>query len=348
MSSDKVKLILKYYGSWLALIWPAIAIYYFAPYYHNFLSDNGKKVLLDLALVYTFGAPAVYYWLHQGKREIQPSRAYKALCTLKRLAVGYRNYLRRMVSKGFYPAPEVSREEKANLLFMIVKLFFLPLMLNFLFANIDGVHRGVQSINSNGLHLNLQDFNRVLYPFILSLLLVIDTVYFAFGYAVESRLFNNKIVSVDPTFLGWFSCLICYPPFSGLTSNYLPWRANDYVAFHSAGLTTALYVLALALMFIYVAATVALGAKASNLTNRGVVAGWPYSFVRHPAYTSKNLAWWLTIIPIFSPTVALSMAGWSFIYFLRSVTEERHLMMSDNGYKEYAKAVRWRFIPGLL
>ncbi len=44
-------------------------------------------------------------------------------------------------------------------------------------------------------------------------------------------------------------------------------------------------------------ASIALGFKASNLTNRGIVTHGPYAFVRHPAYAAKNLAWWLGALP---------------------------------------------------
>ena len=43
----------------------------------------------------------------------------------------------------------------------------------------------------------------------------------------------------------------------------------------------------------------------------------------------------------------VSLIGWSAIYVLRAITEERHLLMIDNGYREYARQVRWRFIPGV-
>jgi protein-S-isoprenylcysteine O-methyltransferase Ste14 len=68
--------------------------------------------------------------------------------------------------------------------------------------------------------------------------------------------------------------------------------------------------------------------------------------VRHPAYTAKNLAWWVAILPVFSIPAILSMMAWSGIYFLRAVTEERHLSR-DPDYLEYAKQVRYRFIPGV-
>ena len=89
-----------------------------------------------------------------------------------------------------------------------------------------------------------------------------------------------------------------------------------------------------------------LGTKCSNLTNRGIVTRGPYRFVRHPAYISKNLAWWITLIPIFGFYAFLSMFVWSFVYYLRAITEERHLI-KDLDYQEYCRNVKYRFIPGV-
>ena len=110
---------------------------------------------------------------------------------------------------------------------------------------------------------------------------------------------------------------------------------------------------------IYSWASIALGFKASNLTNRGIVGHGPYAFVRHPAYAAKNLAWWIGALPTLYLLYAmgntrglcyavLALAGWSTIYLLRAITEERHLLLADNGYAQYMARVRWRFIPGVF
>jgi protein-S-isoprenylcysteine O-methyltransferase Ste14 len=40
------------------------------------------------------------------------------------------------------------------------------------------------------------------------------------------------------------------------------------------------------------------------------------------------------------------MSFWSLLYFLRAITEERHLG-NDPDYREYCKKVRYRFVPGV-
>ena len=114
----------------------------------------------------------------------------------------------------------------------------------------------------------------------------------------------------------------------------------------------------IAAVAIYVWATIALGLRASNLTNRGIVGGGPYRWVRHPAYAMKNLALWIAALPALMDAFARSVSLgvwilacvilWTLIYVLRALTEERHLLMIDNGYSEYKTKVRHRFVPGLI
>jgi protein-S-isoprenylcysteine O-methyltransferase Ste14 len=70
--------------------------------------------------------------------------------------------------------------------------------------------------------------------------------------------------------------------------------------------------------------------------------------VRHPAYVAKNVFWWLSLLPIVmdKPMAIVYMTGWSFLYFLRAVTEERHLRL-DPDYVAYCEKVKYRFIPKL-
>ncbi len=101
----------------------------------------------------------------------------------------------------------------------------------------------------------------------------------------------------------------------------------------------------------------ALGFKASNLTHRGIVARGPYALVRHPAYTSKNLAWWIgaisSVTAAFSHSLLdgiqaiASVIGVTMLYVLRALTEEDHLRSVDGECSAYAAKVRYRFIPGL-
>jgi protein-S-isoprenylcysteine O-methyltransferase Ste14 len=109
---------------------------------------------------------------------------------------------------------------------------------------------------------------------------------------------------------------------------------------------------------VYVTATLSLGLRFSNLTNRGIVATGPYRFVRHPAYAAKNLAWWAGMLPWLVATAGqrdaadtawllIGMVAMTSMYLWRASTEERHLG-ADPAYAAYRGRVRWRFIPHVV
>ena len=121
-------------------------------------------------------------------------------------------------------------------------------------------------------------------------------------------------------------------------------------------LNATLCILSLLLIFIYVAASAALFTKGSNLTNRGTVTCFPYNIVRHPAYITKVLGWVIGSIPVVAKILhsehvvkylALYIIGaitMTFIYYVRALTEERHLSR-DPEYRAYMKKVKYQFIP---
>jgi protein-S-isoprenylcysteine O-methyltransferase Ste14 len=186
----------------------------------------------------------------------------------------------------------------------------------------------------------------------------VDVLLFTVGYLVELPTLRNEIRSVDPTLLGWAAALLCYPPFNAITSRVLGYQVSDFPQFDDPTAHLLLNVLLLALMAVYASASVALGLKASNLTHRGIVARGPYAVVRHPAYTCKNMAWWIAAAPLVSAAFAQSLSGgllalasvvaWTMLYVLRAVTEEDHLRSVDGAYAAYSERVRYRFVPGLV
>jgi len=196
------------------------------------------------------------------------------------------------------------------------------------------------------------------YWFVLQLLILIDVFIFTIGYLVESPRLGNEIRSVDPTLLGWAAALVCYAPFNVVVGTLLGPPGSDMPRFGDATVHFSLNALMLALMAFYTWASVALGFKASNLTHRGIVARGPYRLIRHPAYTCKNMAWWIGSIPIVSAAfdqsswqgiqALASVIGWTMLYVLRAVTEEDHLRGVDGDYAAYAAKVRYRFIPGIV
>jgi protein-S-isoprenylcysteine O-methyltransferase Ste14 len=109
--------------------------------------------------------------------------------------------------------------------------------------------------------------------------------------------------------------------------------------------------LILVLIAIYSLSSVAFGIRFSNLTHRGIITSGPYRYTKHPAYFSKNLSWWLIGIPFISATndmlqviqSCLMLMGLNLIYYLRAVTEERHLSW-DETYRAYQRAMEKRGI----
>ena len=289
-------------------------MYLLLPYYRSFMRVETKAVLLVLFALCIFLAPLYYYLT--GKHDSQNKS-----CTALLAA-------RRFISSSWRSHPfQLSAGEKTALLFMVVKFFFIPVMLNFLFANAAAVMR------ANNL-----------YAFLIYAIFGIDTLIFAFGYLFEFSFLQNVVKSVEHTFFGWFVALICYPPFNGIVGRYISSGANDFVDFGSPAITAFMRVLILGFLMLYLAASFALGAKASNLTNRGIVSRFPYSLIRHPAYAGKCAAWWITIIPIINVKFFFGMLFWTLVYYLRAVTEERHLH-HDPHYTAYCHKVRYRFIP---
>ena len=94
---------------------------------------------------------------------------------------------------------------------------------------------------------------------------------------------------------------------------------------------------------IYAWATFAFGIRFSNLTYRGVLTNGPYRFTRHPAYISKNLFWWFSVMPFLvtnsNPVDAIRNTFFLLcvngIYYWRAKTEETHLLGEDEKYREY-------------
>lgn len=185
---------------------------------------------------------------------------------------------------------------------------------------------------------------------LFELLFVIDVQIGTVGYLLTLRPLDAHIRSGNPFLAGWVAALLCYPPFvygfmgdGGMiqyeynTAGWGHWMAgHDLLLWTwSAGLVV--------LTAIYAWATVIFGIRFSNLTYRGVITNGPYRFTRHPAYLSKNLFWWCSVLPflvtsgsyvdMIRNTVFLGCV--SAIYYWRARTEEAHLLGEDAKYREY-------------
>lgn len=222
----------------------------------------------------------------------------------------------------------------------LVKGFFLPLMLG-------GAAEYYRVLREHGV--NFATFGE-LYSTTFNLLLTVDVTFGAIGYLTTFRLTGTQIRSVDQTWLGWVAGICCYAPFSdALLAKRFDYEGaitwSEWLS-HSPILLISWGFVILMLHAIYAWATVSFGIRFSNLTNRGIITTGPYRFFKHPAYLTKNLAWWLMAVPfvavdsygdaLWRCSCLLAING---IYALRAWTEERHLM-SDPVYREYSAWMR--------
>jgi protein-S-isoprenylcysteine O-methyltransferase Ste14 len=254
----------------------------------------------------------------------------------------------------------LSKEDGLALRVVLLKGFFGPLMgMSLMQFCLNAWANGLGMLQVGIPDSGVRDlFDHFGFWFLMQVILLVDVFIFTVGYLIESPRLKNEIRSVDPTWLGWAAALACYPPINTLSGKLLSSPVTDFPQFENTTLHLSLNVTLLLLMAIYASASVALGLKASNLTHRGIVARGPYAVVRHPAYVTKNLAWWIGSIPIVSAgfdmsfmdgiKAVLAMAGWSAVYVLRALTEEDHLRSVDGDYAVYAAKVKFRFVPGIV
>ncbi len=307
---------------------------------------SGDRFLLAAASVYV-ALLALYYLA-----EPTP-RVSKSLCFFQ-------------VVWSFLRAPAaiwrqgLSHGQRLAVLTTLLKGFFGPMMVVSLMDFCMGAWVNALAILATGGlwgHFG-QVFNRHGFWFAMQLILFVDVLVFTVGYLVESPRLGNEIRSVDPTWLGWAVAMVCYPPFNQVTVAVLGSYKSEFPKYDDPTVHLVMNLLLLLLMALYASASVALGLKASNLTYRGMVKRGPYAVVRHPAYTCKNMAWWIGSAPLVAAAFGQSfwlglqalgsVLGWTLIYAMRALTEEDHLRRVDGEYALYAQQVRYRFLPGLL
>ncbi len=315
-----MRVLQKLVAFWTIVAFLVVVYFWLVPVYSSDFYDPFKQAALMVLPFLAVVSP--FYVAYVDRRQIEPEDGYVDL---------YRAITGRM------PA---DRSQLVVLLQgWLVKAFFLPIMFVFLTGNI-------ASTQVSALAGGFSSFDNF-YNLAYDLFYMWDVIPALVGYTLTLRLIDSHIRSVDPTVSGWVVCLVCYPPFwSALTWQYLNYDSDDlywrdFVG-GSAWLTALWGSTILALLVVYVWGTAMFGTRFSNLTHRGILTGGPFRWVKHPAYLSKNITWWLISVPFLTSgdwTVALQscllLAGVSGIYYLRAKTEERHLK-SDPVYQQYS------------
>jgi protein-S-isoprenylcysteine O-methyltransferase Ste14 len=217
-----------------------------------------------------------------------------------------------------------------------IKIFFYPLM----FVNAEQFLDRFETLRlpETWSAVEIYRASSVLY-------LLIDVVFAASAYALSLKIIDNRVRSVNPYPAAWFVTLLCYDPFWGIAELFIvfEWHANWHVWLESWHALQFLWLtLILCCFIIYAWSTVEMGPRFSNLTYRGTVSTGPYRLMKHPAYVSKVVSYWLITVPF------VPIQGWAFalqqclmlsiscsIYYFRAKFEERHLLQFAE-YKAYA------------
>lgn len=214
-----------------------------------------------------------------------------------------------------------------------LKAIFVPLYALSLFSLVGGVLRGAPDSPVAWLTL------AIVFAY------TIDLSFGLAGYLFASNDLLPTIRSTQPRVSGWIVCLLCYEPafehwpaFKAVVMQEVGWPHGFVAAPATVGAATGL----IALLGLYISATVCFGLRFSNLSNRGIVTTGPYRYMKHPAYFAHvGNAW---IITLFFVRPAGTWAGLSqllvplaftVLYRLRAVTEERHLS-EDPEYRAYS------------
>lgn len=253
-----------------------------------------------------------------------------------------------LIGREAWEAAEVQKHWRA----WIIKGFFGAFMISIL----PGGFAEVVNADFSGI---LDDPVRLAY-FLIALMFVADVQIGTVGYLVTLRPLDAQIRSGNPYLAGWLAALICYPPFVFAFmggGGIFAYEVNTPGWAHwLSGHPPLLWLWGGLLVFltaIYAWATLAFGIRFSNLTYRGVLTNGPYRFTRHPAYVSKNLFWWLSVLPFMVSSGSMVdvvrntffLGCVSAIYFWRAKTEEAHLLGEDAKYREYHA---WMEQNGLL
>ncbi|MGE3533657.1 MAG: isoprenylcysteine carboxyl methyltransferase [Parachlamydiales bacterium] len=290
---------------------------YSDPFYHGFR----RLLYLALPVVFVIAGPYIYF---VDARMKEPLDSY--------YEVG------RIILEG----PEKIKVAvlKQHALAWAVKAFFIPLMFVY-FVNDLNVFFLFDFSSITSFHAFFNRFQEMAFLF--------DVGFGTMGYIMSLRLFDTHVRSAEPTMTGWISALICYQPFFSIFGRYY----SNYQTGHDwtvwfGNYPVLLYIwgtLIMALYLIYAWATIIFGCRFSNLTHRGIITNGPSAFLKHPAFVSKNLSWWLVSLPMLSaagPMDAfkrcLMLLIINAIYFLRAKTEERHLSF-DKDYVEYSNHI---------
>ena len=331
-----------------ASLWLIVSIFYFLynthPYYLNPDFTNARMLMARAYIIFCFLAlPYTWFTLKFNYRLKDDFKDPTIIffVFLKRIGLA-------LATRDFNQITGLFKVKRFNnfCLTCLVKGFFLPLMMMFMFHHVTNVQNLVYRVSTPMDGIQLANW---FLDLVYNSLFVTDTGVALIGYGLELKWLSNKTKSVEPTMFGWAVALMCYPPFNSVSGIYFPLQTREDLFIPlTPEQMIFIRVIIVFLYGVFVWGTIALGVKFSNLSNKGIIGRGPYAIIRHPAYASKNIAWWFEHLQYMKGGFnILPLICWNLIYTLRALTEERHLM-KDPAYREYCKKVKYRFIPGLI
>lgn len=335
------------WAGWLVLLGVAALIYQSVAHYDDRWYARFHRVYRVVVVLWAVGGIPYYLLVLRRRHGARWDRRDPAVLTMVLLRrIGRMALVRRFDARALRPFFRAGRV-RSVWLGLIVKGFFLPIMLTFFFGNAREVTEILVLIGDGKLGRGLYPDGELLYLLAYRSLMFVDVTVAVLGYAITTRVIENGIRSVEPTAAGWIAALLCYRPFNETLSWYFRWPSQSLPSLPDTPLKLVLMGTVILFIAIYTWATLAFGLRFSNLTHRGIFTGGPYAFVRHPAYISKNLAWWVEHLPgLAAPRAIFFMLGWNAVYAWRAWTEERHLS-ADPRYRRYMELVPRRFLPRL-
>ncbi|HFU76251.1 MAG TPA: isoprenylcysteine carboxylmethyltransferase family protein [Arcobacter sp.] len=334
---------------YLALSLPYIVIFIIVSLLNYYTNNSLKLAQIFFSYILfgylLFGIPYIYFTLKYNSNSKYEFNDYGIL-----LLIALKSIYKKIFSKNYQYNFFANHRVIKVVLAFAVNFFFVKLMVLFFSNEFNGFYKAFDNLTTESFYnKDWYIIYKNYFLFFFHLIFIIDVGIATIGYTVANRWLNNRTKSVDFTFLGWGVALICYPPFNSFASQFIGYHSYDtYQIFTNHYALAIILALVLALYTIYVWSTVTLGFKFSNLTNRGIVTNGPFKYVRHPAYSAKNIAWWVDNTFVLTNIWAtLSLLAWNIIYILRGTTEEKHLQ-KDKKYKEYQEKVKYRFIPKVI
>ncbi len=357
------KVILKHYLSSILVYGIILLILFVSPLFNQNIENpwlSYFSVLLVYYILYVIFAYPIF-------------KKFRPQSVLESRNVVIVDYFRRQFSKGRNLEQKLFEmnlkdNEKQAFVILFIKTFFgvysLSLLCNKFFPqmnyNIDFLSEMFsqysQYIETSGIWSGILQYLDDTADMWLTFIFTITAFVFAFSYLTEADFLKNRIKYADTTPLGILSCVMCFYPFMLITEKLMPVNMRELVPIDDLYLRISVYILAILVNFVSMIAIVRLGARAGNLTNRGIVTGFPYNIVRHPDYAMQICYIILTFVPLYAVgdlnilgdiVLTIGMLLWIGVYILRAITEERNLIKDDD-YKVYCQKVKYRFIPKII